>query len=339
MTERLGYIDSLKGLAMTLVVAGHIIVFCGLGYDNIYVDNIVMINMPLFLFLNGFVVREWPVNGLYQYLAKKFYQIIIPFLSWGCIITLYRHSSYTNFLFDFWKFGYWYLLVLFEFYLIYGGLSLAYQVVNKIIKNENLKNINMIFLMIFGYFVIRVCVRFLPSDILSLTSYFQILEYYPFFFLGVLVKAFSLQSAFERNSSTVMTILLISTPLAYFAWAETDNRYALLSLRVLGIFLLLMLGILFYHNNKNTERFKLFRTIGKHSLAIYMIQFYLFGVLNFRNLYEFLDKSGNGLVIFVFTTLCSILLCYLCIAGEYLICTSRLLSMTLLGKYQKTNYA
>lgn len=36
MTQRLEYIDQLKGLAMLLVVIGHIIVFCGLGYDNIF---------------------------------------------------------------------------------------------------------------------------------------------------------------------------------------------------------------------------------------------------------------------------------------------------------------
>lgn len=30
MTQRLEYIDQLKGLAMLLVVIGHIIVFCGI---------------------------------------------------------------------------------------------------------------------------------------------------------------------------------------------------------------------------------------------------------------------------------------------------------------------
>ena len=49
MTQRLEYIDQLKGLAMLLVVIGHIIVFCGLGYDNIFIRNITMMNMPLFL--------------------------------------------------------------------------------------------------------------------------------------------------------------------------------------------------------------------------------------------------------------------------------------------------
>lgn len=58
MTQRLEYIDQLKGLAMLLVVIGHIIVFCGLGYDNIFIRNITMMNMPLFFFLNGLVISE-----------------------------------------------------------------------------------------------------------------------------------------------------------------------------------------------------------------------------------------------------------------------------------------
>lgn len=82
MKKRLEYIDRLKGLAMIMVVAGHIIAFCGIGYNNIYMDNIVLINMPLFLFLNGLVVNKPSMaNGLW-YIRKKICQILIPFLAW-----------------------------------------------------------------------------------------------------------------------------------------------------------------------------------------------------------------------------------------------------------------
>lgn len=51
MTQRLEYIDQLKGLAMLLVVIGHIIVFCGLGYDNIFIRNITMNEYASFFLL------------------------------------------------------------------------------------------------------------------------------------------------------------------------------------------------------------------------------------------------------------------------------------------------
>ncbi len=58
MTQRLQYIDQLKGLAMLLVLIGHVIVFCGLGYDNVFMKHIVMMNMPLFFFLNALVINK-----------------------------------------------------------------------------------------------------------------------------------------------------------------------------------------------------------------------------------------------------------------------------------------
>lgn len=87
MTQRLEYIDQLKGLAMLLVVIGHIIVFCGLGYDNIFIRNITMMNMPLFFFLNGLVISEkMSLKGL----LRKTYQLLLPFISWGALMVLYR---------------------------------------------------------------------------------------------------------------------------------------------------------------------------------------------------------------------------------------------------------
>jgi hypothetical protein len=57
---RLDYIDALKGLAMMMVIVGHVFVFCGLGSDNVIIKHIVLLNMPLFFMLNGLVVNVLP---------------------------------------------------------------------------------------------------------------------------------------------------------------------------------------------------------------------------------------------------------------------------------------
>lgn len=128
MTQRLEYIDQLKGLAMLLVVIGHIIVFCGLGYDNIFIRNITMMNMPLFFFLNGLVISEkMSLKGL----LRKTCQLLLPFFSWGILMTLYRNSTFLDFLFNYWKYGYWYLLVLLEFFIAQVGLNNINLLINK----------------------------------------------------------------------------------------------------------------------------------------------------------------------------------------------------------------
>lgn len=316
-----------------MVVAGHIIVFCGLGYDNLYVKNIVMINMPLFLFLNGLVVRKLPVENASSYFIEKFGKIMIPFLAWGVLITIFRNQSYWDFLFDFWKFGYWYLIVLFEFYIIYWILGMLLDILPRKISALKIRNLLTVVLLVLAYFCVRLGVRFLSDDILSLTSYFQVLEYYPYFFLGVVIKQFDLTGIIRKNGSVMMTTLLILTPLVYCLWVKSDSLFSMFILRILCVLSLYVVGLIFDYKNK-TDNFinTILTTIGRHTLAIYMIQFYMFSTINFHELYSLLDSTGNVMAIVVLSALSAIVLCYVCILVEKLINTSRPLSSILFGK-------
>ena len=83
-TQRLEYIDRLKGIAMLMVVIGHIIVFCGLGYENTFVRHITMMNMPLFYFLNGLVLKDaYGIKNETKFLLYKSQQLLLPFFVWG----------------------------------------------------------------------------------------------------------------------------------------------------------------------------------------------------------------------------------------------------------------
>lgn len=336
MKERLYYIDWLKGLAMIMVVMGHIIIFCGQLEDSICMKNIVMINMPLFFCLNGLVVKSFPIDNGNIYLLKKIRQIFIPFIAWGCLITLYRHESFLNFWYSFWKFGYWYLLVLFELYILYYICNIIIKFIDRQICNPVLKNSGIIFTFIAGYFAVRLGVRFLPSNFLSITSYFQILEYYPFFFIGVVIKQFDLLKYLKEKAGVIMTLLLISTPVFYWLWNIGSEKGALawwilFLLRVLFILALLITAHI-YFNRPDRYVGRIFNTIGRHTLSIYMIQYYFFSTIDFHDLYGLLDQSGNQLAIVILSFVTSVLLCYLCIIGERIIQTSPLLNAILLGK-------
>jgi fucose 4-O-acetylase-like acetyltransferase len=62
--SRILYIDALKGVAMLMVIIGHILLFCGMNGDNNIIKNIMLINMPLFFFLNGLMVNILPPRKL-----------------------------------------------------------------------------------------------------------------------------------------------------------------------------------------------------------------------------------------------------------------------------------
>ena len=60
MNDRIQYIDRLKGLAILLVVIGHLMAFCTHGERNPIYEVICSFHMPLFMFLSGLVLTYTP---------------------------------------------------------------------------------------------------------------------------------------------------------------------------------------------------------------------------------------------------------------------------------------
>lgn len=68
--KRLNYIDNIKAIGITLVVAGHII-------QRSNADVIYLFHMPLFFFLSGYLFTPQENK---KYIAKKFNHLLIPYL-------------------------------------------------------------------------------------------------------------------------------------------------------------------------------------------------------------------------------------------------------------------
>lgn len=60
MNNRIQYIDRLKGLAILLVVIGHLMAFCSAGERNPIYEVVCSFHMPLFMFLSGLVMTHTP---------------------------------------------------------------------------------------------------------------------------------------------------------------------------------------------------------------------------------------------------------------------------------------
>ena len=74
-------IDIIKGIAIFLVVLGHVIQFRFLpeSFDENYLFRMIYsFHMPLFMFLSGYLV--WKESLITVNLQKKFRRLIIPFL-------------------------------------------------------------------------------------------------------------------------------------------------------------------------------------------------------------------------------------------------------------------
>lgn len=117
--SRINFVDRLKGLAIYCVVLGHVIVF-GMrqrGDECTLLSIIISMNMPLFMFLSGFVVSKRMVASPAR-LFRRVGKLIATMLVFGGIYTFILGLTPRGFLMSTYKLGYWYLLTLATFYIL-----------------------------------------------------------------------------------------------------------------------------------------------------------------------------------------------------------------------------
>ena len=127
MNERIAYIDYSKAIAILMVVTGHIIFFniCNENSgkaDTLLIEQILKsVQMPLFIFCSGLVMKNSDITLRETLLDiyKRFRLLIVPFLVIGISFALISDKTPADFLSKGMKLGYWYLLTLFELYLLH----------------------------------------------------------------------------------------------------------------------------------------------------------------------------------------------------------------------------
>lgn len=123
MKTRIEYIDLVKGIAIILVVIGHVLWFDlypgGAADESKLYRFIYSFHMPLFFFLSGLVSKtdlKW--NEMPKDLWKRFRTLLVPFFVFSTVFSFWYGGTDFGFLTNEVKSGYWYLWVLFVLYVI-----------------------------------------------------------------------------------------------------------------------------------------------------------------------------------------------------------------------------
>lgn len=336
MKQRLGYIDQLKGLAIILVVMGHVVQFCIHSSKHWLYEDIYVFHMPLFFFLSGLVVHGARQGSSRPLLvARKARQLLIPLLCWGGLMTLFLGESYLDFLQHRYFYGYWYLWTLFLlyaiFYLMDGFVAWLKRWPTAV------------FILLSGciWLITRqlggVIWNYPAVEKLAHISTLQ--EFYPFFFLGVMVTRFNLSAWVVKHQSKVLTVALIAIlPLLYLY----TGRDVQLSWSLLAIAIIMAFYALFLRTDNNYQPavrrwLQPLEYIGRHTLIIYMVHFFLVHALNIESMAAVLDATSNYLPLAALVFVISMVLIGLCLLAEKVITRGWLLGALLLGKDLKSN--
>lgn len=179
MNSREQSIDVMKGIAIYLVVLGHL---CH-GYSPVATKLINVCHMPVFFFISGlFFARSFDKRPGIEFIGEKIRTLLVPFLIWSGVAFLFSTSmlfikeNANLFLGEFIEIfvkarSVWFLLVLFLTFVISWGIRMVTKTG----------------LQFWGSSVLICLVAFFACN----TDVFRIYKFrwlYPFFLLGILVS-------------------------------------------------------------------------------------------------------------------------------------------------------
>lgn len=123
MIQRIDYIDRMKGLAIFLVVLGHVYYYAFERSNSILSAFVGSFHMPLFMFLSGLVACSGVIPPYWSLskIIRKTRALLLPMLVFGLLFSNVFSSDFFQRIIGFLespsKYGYWYLMTLTIFYL------------------------------------------------------------------------------------------------------------------------------------------------------------------------------------------------------------------------------
>lgn len=111
--QRLQYLDQMKGIAILLVVVGHVMQF-SFGIHGSSVNGMLEIfNMPLFFYVSGYLAYK-SITGFRSVLDRIIHKgkaLVLPLLTVGSLHAIFVHEDVAHWMLRGFG-GYWFLYVL-----------------------------------------------------------------------------------------------------------------------------------------------------------------------------------------------------------------------------------
>ena len=263
MSQRIDWIDALKGLAILLVVFGHCVddsissnTFPVYAFNlQILHDFIYSFHMPLFFAISGFVFY---LSKSYRKFKYKVWDFTVVYVIWSFLMWLSKYFmakdinnpvTILDLLSIVYKpiMIYWYLFVLIFMYII-ASLLKWYKVDN---------------VLLIGAAVVAVCSKLLNLDIGIVNA----ILYYEYFFLaGGYCYNNDLLTKIKKKHILVFSVLLFLVYFGYLYYLD-NTLFMVINKFIIANFTSLVLFYLVAHMKPN----KLFILFGTYTLQIYVM--------------------------------------------------------------------
>lgn len=302
--QRNSSIDAIKGIAIVLVMIGHVLVHNHMEDPYLY-DFIKAVQMPLFMIVSGYLCGHGrKVSSWEEYrtiLKKRAVSYLIPFFAWLTVMHLWDLKTAYQTIFVQLDYGLWFLAVLFLLtFMVYTA-----QWVSAMLRVNTTWLSEIVFWGVYGFFCMILVIQILTGN--SLFSPYLTILYVPFYMAGYVLgnygKKFLCWGTQEngkidcKNSFLIRLGVILLTLLFFYLVAAKDLNSMETRLDTLQQMLAsvcgcvaIIYGVLLLKEGKIKN---IFAKLGNYTLEIYVIHYHFANMLNFheRN-YKFYSPEG-----------------------------------------------
>lgn len=291
--ERLRWFDMLKGIAIFMVVMGHVLMLCVRGIDAAPLAKFIgNIHMPVFFFISGWLAYRMSPDGtgfrspamkpkalrllVPMVLASTAWIYIMPATGLECPFDSTFEGLWTNR----YKNGYWFTFVLFQIFVIYRLLC-------PLLRRTNSKGQ---FLILGAAWAAIVAVFYLlPSKLVEILSLSLLWEFSASFFIGVIAAkhADAFNRLTDRGWVCALALVTIAGCLRVLCWTwefSWINEAIVIMLRtlmqiaiaILGVGLVRPWALRAFASDAATAApwARMWEFLGKRSLSIYLLHYW-----------------------------------------------------------------
>lgn len=220
MKQRLQYFDILKGIAIFMVVMGHVIAFCVRGIDRASIIKFIgEIHMPLFFFISGWFTFKLLPDGCVRVpnLWQRAKQLLVPMVIVSTIWIIYfPHSGietpFESTFDELWsspmKNGYWFTFVLFQIIVLYALFAPLFTRLKSVLSS--------VIAVVIVWGILLSVTALMSPTVQGYTSFLLTARFWPVFAMGAIAARH--RDGFNKlvaNGNTVTASLLVGSALIY----------------------------------------------------------------------------------------------------------------------------
>ena len=340
----------LKGIAIFLVVIGHVLTMCIRDIDRAVLFKFVeKIHMPIFFFISGYLTFKLGKDGKLNKpdLLSRAKQLLIPFFAVSTLWIYYFPNSglqspfvstWEGLYFSAGKNGYWFTLCLFEIILLYWILAPLFSYCRKTVVR--------IGVIAGAWSVLYMLSRFVfPQQVNALVGMPLLCEFFPIFMFGMIAK--SEQCTFDKitaSSSWITVAMLTGSVLMYLVcwpWEfGLSEDVVMLAKQILYMCVVVIavavvkpwgesaFGV---ETPDGTFMARLWKYLGSQSLAIYLLHyFFLFPMAVFRE--PLLGMNLNLVPTLIVAVFFALIIISVALCVNHIISKSKFMALLLTGK-------